>query len=169
MQTGTKLLWSRSVGNLIMPRMQEDISNKLDLVSHLHNLVREHPDFDVLCEPPSPVYCFRYVPNGIAEQQDKPKVQQLLDHLNAEIVDAVQREGFALLTTTHVSGCVAIRIPISSQTTLREVVDATFEAIARWGRLLPRESSVRKGTTPDMEKQLCSNESHSSATEVSAT
>jgi aromatic-L-amino-acid/L-tryptophan decarboxylase len=151
-----------------MPRMQEDISNKLDLVSHLHNLVREHPDFAVLCEPASHLYCFRYVPNGLAEQQDEPKVQQLLDHLNVEIVDAVQREGFALLTMPHVNGCVAIRIPIFSQTTLREVVDATFEAIARWGRLLLRELSVRNGT-PDMEAQLCSNESHSSPMEVSAT
>jgi len=119
-----------------MPRMQaEDISNKLDLVSHLDRLVREHPDFEVLCEPTVHLYDFRYVPNGLAESQNQRDAQQLLDQLNEEIVDRAQSECFAPVTMVHVLGHVAIRISIYADRTVREDVDATFNAIARWGWL----------------------------------
>ena len=114
-----------------MARMQEDVSNNLSPFGHLHHLVREHPDFEVLCEPTVDRYCFRYVPNGLPA--DQPEVQQLLDRLNEEIVESVQREGFELITNTEVGGCVAIRISICTD------VEATFEAIARWGRLVTRK------------------------------
>jgi hypothetical protein len=139
--------------------MQED-----GPVVQLHNLVRDHPDFEVLCEPTS-VYCFRYVPNGLAERQDETGVLTLLDRLNREIVEAVQRSRVTL-AAIRVYGRVAIQV---SQGSLADDVDATFEAIARWGRLLNKKLSVCYETTPDMEEKLCSSESHSSLTEVSAT
>ena len=73
-----------------MPRMDEaDILNNTGLVSHLDNLVREHPEFEVLCDPCVSGYCFRYLPNGLVERQDR-QVQALLDHINEEIVKAVE-------------------------------------------------------------------------------
>ncbi|MFY9621938.1 MAG: hypothetical protein WAQ99_19145 [Pyrinomonadaceae bacterium] len=150
-----------------MPCMEEDVSNNLDLVSHLHNLVREHPDFEVLCDPSFPVYCFRYLPNGLAERQD-PQVQALLDHINEEIVTAVQREGLDLVRATRVDGRVAMRMLIESDSTLVEEVDTLFEAIARWGQKLKTQLFIRRDTTPDTEVHQCLNESHSSSTEVSA-
>ena len=150
-----------------MPCMEEDISNNLDLVSHLHNLVREHPDFEVLCDPSFHVYCFRYLPNGLAERQD-PQVQALLDHINEEIVTAVQREGLGLVRATRVDGRVAMRMLIESDATLLEEIDTLFEAIARWGQKLKTQLFIRRDTTPDTEVHQCLNESHSSSTEVSA-
>ena len=145
-----------------MPRMRKD-----GLVVQLDNLVREHPDFEALHEPTLNGYCFRCVPNGLVERQEEPEVQALLDLLNEEIVQAVQRNGFAAVVTTRVQGRAAIRVSFCSGRTLVEEVDATFEAIARWGRLLNKKLSVRY--EPDMEAKLCSNGSHSSPTEVSAT
>ena len=113
----------------------EDISNNPNLVSHLHQLVREHPDFEVLCEPTDHLYGFRYVPNCLAEHQNQREVQQLLDRLNEEIVDRAQSECFAPVTTVHVLGRVALRISIYIDRTVREDIDATFDAIARWGWL----------------------------------
>jgi len=113
----------------------EHISNKADLVCHLDHLVREHPDFEVLCEPTVDLYDFRYVPNGLAENQNQGDVQQLLDRLNEEIVDRAQSECFAPVTMVHVLGRVAIRISIYGDRTVREDIDATFDAIARWGWL----------------------------------
>lgn len=102
-------------------------------IKRLHNLVREHPDFEVVHEPVHFLYCFRYVPHGLtAERQD----QSFLDRLNEEIVAAVQRQGFDLVATTRVNDRVAIRMSICSHKTLAQDVDTTFEAIARWGRLL---------------------------------
>lgn len=120
-----------------------------ELVSHLHNLVRDHPEFEVLCEPTSHPYCFRYLPNGFAEHQNEPDVQGRVDTLNKEIVHAVEREE---LTLTRFDGRFAIHVSISSETTSREDVDAMFEAIARWGRLLTMNLTVSDELTPDVEE-----------------
>ena len=152
----------------MMPRMEEDVSTNLGLLGHLHSLVREHPEFEVLCEP-TLVYCFRYLPNGLAERREEPEVQELVDRLNEEIVEAVQRDAIPLVTTTSVTGWVAIRISIGSQRTLNEDIDATFEAIARWGRASFKKLFVSYELKVDMEAQSCLNESHSSSMEVLAT
>ena len=137
------------------------------LIVQLDNQVCEHPDFEALHEPTLNGYCFRCVPNGLVERQEEPEVQALLDLLNEEIVQAVRRNGFAAVVTIRVQGRAAIRVSFCSSRTLVEEVDATFEAIARWGRLLNKKLSVRY--EPDMEAKLCSSGSHSSPTEVSAT
>jgi glutamate/tyrosine decarboxylase-like PLP-dependent enzyme len=118
-----------------------EFSKSLSQARHLHNLVSEHPDFEVFHEPTLHPYCFRYVPNAIAERQEEPEVQSQLDRLNQDIVDAVQRSGLALVTTTLIRNRVAMRMSICSHRTLEADVDATFEAIARWGRLLSRTNS----------------------------
>ena len=117
-----------------------ELSKHRGLARHLHNLVSEHPDFEVFHEP-TLYHCFRYVPNAMAERQEEPEVQSQLDRLNQDIVDAVQRSGLALVTTTLIRNRVAMRMSICSHTTLEADVDATFEAIARWGRLLSRTNS----------------------------
>ena len=118
----------------MMPRMQvEDISNNPELVRHLDHLVREHPDFEVLCEPTVDLYGFRYVPKSLAEHKSQRDVQQLLNLLNEEIVDRAQSECFVPVTTVQVLGHVAIRISIHADRTVREDIDATFDAIGRWG------------------------------------
>ena len=148
--------------------LQELFSKNLGLARHLHGLVREHPDFEVLHEPTLYLYCFRYVPHRLAEQQEEPEVQALLDRLNQEIVDAIQRSGLALLMTTRIRGRVAIRMSICSHRTLGEDIDATFEAVARWGRLLTGSHPVCYEKI-EMEALQCSSESSSSPTGVSAT
>lgn len=145
-----------------MPRMRKD-----GLIVQLDNLIREHPDFEALHEPTLNGYCFRCVPNGLVERQEEPEVEALLDVLNEEIVQAAQSNGFTAVATIRVQGRAAIRVSFSPGRTLVEEVDATFEAIARWGRLLNKNLSVRY--EPDMETKLCSSGSHSSPTEVSAT
>ncbi len=111
-------------------------------LSALHQLVREHPDFEVLQEPVLYLYCFRYVPNSLARQPDNSTTPARLDQLNQGIAAAVQRSGFNLVTTTRVGDRVAIRISICSLRTLEEDINTIFEAIARWGRLLTKTQSV---------------------------
>src|SRR4029453_6680692 len=101
------------------------------LVVQLDNRAREHPDFEVLHEPTLNEYCFRCVPNDLVERQEETEVQALLDVLNEEIVQAVQRNGFEAVVTIRVQGRAAIRVSFCSGRTLVKDVDATFEAIAR--------------------------------------
>lgn len=149
MQTGTKLPWPTLGQDVIMPRMRQD-----DFLAHLDNLVREHPDFEALHEPALTGYCFRCVPNGLAERQEEREVQALLDALNGEIVQAVQHYGFDRVITIRTQGRAAIRVSFCS--TSIEEVDATFDAIARWGRLLSKKLSIRY--EPEMEAQSCLSE-----------
>ena len=140
-----------------------EFSTRDSFTQRIHELVSEHPDFEVLSEPTSHRYCFRYVPNVMAERQNKLQVQRLLDCLNQEIVEAVQRHNFSQVATIEMQGRIAIRVWHHSEKISREDVDAVFEVIARSGRLLTKELS-----SSDMEVRQCLSESHSSPTGVSA-
>jgi aromatic-L-amino-acid/L-tryptophan decarboxylase len=144
-------------------------SKNLSLTRHLHHLVGEHPDFEVLHQPTLYIYCFRYLPNNLVERQAEPEVQSHLDRLNQEIVEAIQHSGLAMLMTTRIHGRLAIRMSICSHRTLETDVEATFEAIARWGRRLSRNPDVHNQNSAQMEKLSCLNESYSLPTEFSAT
>ena len=141
-------------------------SKNLRLVQHLHDLVREHPDFEVLLEPTKYLYCFRYVPNSLSDRVEEPEIQRKLDHLNQEIVAAMQHIHWALVMTTSIRDRIAIRMSICSPEISEADVDTTFESIARWGRLLSR---IHKDESAEVEKMKCSNEFYSSPMEVSAT
>jgi glutamate/tyrosine decarboxylase-like PLP-dependent enzyme len=118
------------------------LSKNLGLARRLHELVREHPDFEVLHEPTLYIYCFRYVPSALADRQREPAVAELVDRLNEDIAGSIQKSGLALLMTTRIRGRVALRMSICSQRTLAEDVDTTFEAIAAAGRRLVSERTA---------------------------
>ena len=132
-------------------RSGEANSKNLNTTWSLHELVGDHPDFEVLCETPN-FYCFRYVPNTLGEHQQEPEIQHILDRLNEEIVESVQRIGLNLVTTTRVHNRVGMQISIPSNASLPSNVDATFEAIARWGRLISKKRSVSHRRTPVIEE-----------------
>lgn len=116
------------------------LAKNLGLARRLHDLVREHPDFEALHRPELYICSFRYVPFAWSERQHEPGVSERLDRLNVEIAEAVQRSGFALLMTTRIRGRVALRMSICSQRTLERDVDDTFAAIAAAGHVLATET-----------------------------
>ena len=135
--------------------LRELVSKNIRLLDGLHNLVREHPDFEVLHEPILYRYSFRYVPNNLAARREEPEVQTLLDRLNQGIAAAVQRQGSNLVTTTYINGRIAIRMSMCSHRTVEEDVNTTFEAIARWGRLLTKAHFARYEQSEEMETMQC--------------
>ena len=146
--------------------MNELLSETNPLKCRLHELVSDHPDFEVMRASSCYHYCFRYLPNSFADRSEEPEIQRLLDELNQQIIVAVQRNGQASLLTTRICGRIAIRMPNCSSATSTAEIETTFEAIARWGRLLNKKLMVRNGRTPDMEATLCLSESHFSPMEV---
>ena len=137
-------------------------AKNLSLARRLHSLVRDHPDFEVLLEPTKYFYCFRYVPNALAERQEEHEIQRKLDDLNQEIVAAIKHRCRGLVMTASIRGRIAIRITIRSLETTEADVDAAFESIAQWGRLLSRNHK----NDSDVETMKCSNEFCSSPTEA---
>lgn len=116
--------------------LRELFSKNLRLARQLHDLVREHPDFEVLHQPTLYLYCFRYVPNALAQDSRRPELAARLDLLNQQIADRVTASGLALVMTTRIHGRVVLRMSICSQRTLDEDIEMTFAAIAETGRLL---------------------------------
>jgi glutamate/tyrosine decarboxylase-like PLP-dependent enzyme len=115
-------------------RLREAYSRSLGLAQHLHGLVRDHPDFEVLHDPVSTIVSFRCVPNELADRQDEPDVHESLDRLNQEIAESVQRSGLAFVMTTRIRGRLGLRMSICSQRTTISDIDATFEALAHAAR-----------------------------------
>lgn len=143
-----------------------EIPNDLGLARRLHELVSDHPDFEVLSEPTPSSYYFRYLPNGFVERREEPEVQDMLNNLNREIVDILRRSGFTSVMTTIARTRVAIQISILPAGTPADDIDVTFEAIARWGRLLTKTQLVSAGQPTEMEALPCLSEFCSSPMEV---
>jgi glutamate/tyrosine decarboxylase-like PLP-dependent enzyme len=122
--------------------LREELARSLRLARHLHDLVRDHPDFEVLHEPSLYLYSFRYVPNAWLEQPVSAASLDRLDRLNAAIAEDIQRSGLALVMTTRIHGRVALRMSICSHRTLERDIDATFEALAGIGRGLVAEAAL---------------------------
>lgn len=142
-----------------------EIPNDVGL-ARLHELVSDHPDFEVICEPTLSSYYFRYLPNGFVEREEEPEVREMLNRLNQEIVEIVRRSGFTSVITTIEKTRVAIQISIRPAGTPADDIDVTFEALARWGRLLMKTQLVSAGQTAEMEALPCLSEFCSSPMEV---
>lgn len=135
--------------------LRELFAKNVALARRLHEMVREHPSFEVLHEPSLYIYSFRYVPNRLADRQDEPEIRALIDRMNEEIAEAVRMSGLAMIMTTRIRGLVALRMSICSHRTLDEDVDATFEAIARAGAILNRQYFARDESRLDLEVLPC--------------
>jgi glutamate/tyrosine decarboxylase-like PLP-dependent enzyme len=115
------------------------LAKNIGLARRLHELVRDHPDFEVLHEPTLSLYCFRCVPHDLARSRHEPAVAAMLDELNDAIARDIQSSGLAFLMTTRLRGQVALRLSIASQRTTAEDIDRTFEAIVAASRRKRRD------------------------------
>ena len=98
---------------------------------HLHNLVDTSDDFEVV--QPSPllyIYSFRWAPKELRGND------ALLDELNQQISDELQRRLIAFAMTTRIRGRVTQRLSICSHRTTTADIDATFQAMRAIGQEL---------------------------------
>jgi glutamate/tyrosine decarboxylase-like PLP-dependent enzyme len=116
--------------------LRRQFEHQLAMARHLHRLVAEHPDFEVLHQPQLYLYCFRFVPHALDGRLDAPEAEAIVDGLNRGIADLLQRSGLALVMTSRLDGRVVLRFSICSHRTHERDIDSTFEAIARLGRSL---------------------------------
>lgn len=149
-QNGTEHPWRRTASGRILSSMARGDGRPMEARQvrpgghgpperHLHQLVSEHPHFEVFPESILDGFAFRYLPNALAERQLSPELERRLDELNETVAEAMRRHGLAVLRTT-LRGRVALRMSISS--TLEQDVEATFEALAGLGRRLAVEAGL---------------------------
>ena len=103
------------------------VERHLDLAQRLAARVDEAPDLERLADVPLNIVCFRYRPDGIAEER--------LDDLNRRIGEAMIADGRVVFGTTNFGGKIALR-PAITNWRIREVdvdllVDVTREVGTR--------------------------------------
>ena len=133
----------RQVGSEGYARM---IGQDIKLVEHLHGLAEGHPELEAMALGLS-VSVFRFVPKELADRVGRPETEEVLDELNKEIQDRMERGGEAFLSNAVIQGRYALRACVVNFNTTRADVEAVPEIVARVGREVYLEWAGRPGGT----------------------
>jgi glutamate/tyrosine decarboxylase-like PLP-dependent enzyme len=105
---------------------RELVEHHLDLAQHLAKTIDESSDLERLAEVPLNIVCFRYRPEGVAEDE--------LDDLNARLGEDILEDGRVYVGTTVYEGRVAFRPAIVNWRTREEDVDLLVDVVRELGR-----------------------------------
>jgi glutamate/tyrosine decarboxylase-like PLP-dependent enzyme len=104
------------------------VERHLDLAERLAGLVDEAPDLERLADVPLNIVCFRYRPDGAAEEE--------LDALNARLGEEVLADGRVYVGTTSFGGKVAFRPAIVNWRTREADIDLFVDVVRELGASL---------------------------------
>jgi glutamate/tyrosine decarboxylase-like PLP-dependent enzyme len=104
------------------------VERHLDLARRLGERVDEAPDLERLAETRLNIVCFRYRPEGLAEEE--------LDELNARLGEEVLAHGRVYVGTTRYGGRVAFRPAIVNWRTGEDDVDLLVDVVRELGATL---------------------------------
>jgi aromatic-L-amino-acid decarboxylase len=93
-------------------KLQEKIRSHLAWAQNLSGQIEASEDFELLAPVPLATICFRYKPPGVEEEN-------LLNDLNSELLESLNKTGKIYLTHTKLNGKYTIRLVIG-QTQLKE-------------------------------------------------
>jgi aromatic-L-amino-acid/L-tryptophan decarboxylase len=103
---------------------RELITHDVALAKSLQAKIRSHADFELISDGPLSVTCFRYTPPNVTD----------LDTLNKQLVEIVQRESDAYLTTTTLNGKLVLRACIVNFRTTEADLDRLLDTVAEAGQ-----------------------------------
>ena len=104
-----------------LKRLGQKIAENCQQARFLRECILSHPDFELLAPAPLNIVCFRYGLPGCSEKQ--------LERLNAEVVNAIQTSGTAVVSTTRIHGKLAIRVNITNHRTTIHDLTTLIESI----------------------------------------
>jgi glutamate/tyrosine decarboxylase-like PLP-dependent enzyme len=107
---------------------REMVERHLELARRLARLVDEASDLERLVDVPLNIVCFRYRPDGAAEEE--------LDALNARLGEEVLADGRVYVGTTSFGGKVAFRPAIVNWRTREADIDLFVEVVRELGASL---------------------------------
>jgi glutamate/tyrosine decarboxylase-like PLP-dependent enzyme len=123
------------------------IADDMRLARALADFVDEHPELERMTQALS-ITTFRYVPSDLSGTQGDAGVEQYLDELNEQLLDALQRGGEIFVSNAVIGGRYALRACIVNFNTTAADVEAVPHVVARQGRMLDarlRPASLRHG------------------------
>jgi glutamate/tyrosine decarboxylase-like PLP-dependent enzyme len=104
---------------------REIVERCLDNAAHVAQLVEESPDMELLAPAPFNIVCFRYRPEGVAEDE--------LDALNLEIEERALMDGRVYVGSSRWGGTVCFRPAFVNWRTTREDAALVVEVVRDLG------------------------------------
>ena len=106
------------------------IAHDVALARYLGELVEEHPDFELMCEPRLSICCFRHRPAGWTGTEEQ------LDRLNERLMMAIMADGRVYCSNAVIDGRFGLRACIVNFRTEAEDVERLLAVAAELGRRL---------------------------------
>jgi aromatic-L-amino-acid/L-tryptophan decarboxylase len=111
-----------------MSGLQRQIGHQIALARYLEHRIEQASDFELLSKGKLSIVCFRYLPPQLAE------ADEALDDLNKKIMEQVQADGAAFITSTILNNSklanrFALRACILHYATTESDIDALLETI----------------------------------------
>ena len=99
--------------------LRKAISNDIETVRYLTQLVYESNDFEMLAPAPLSIACFRYLSNQPDIQQDEKQ----LDVLNTRILEAIEADGRIFFAGTKIQNKVSLRVSCTNHRRTKADID----------------------------------------------
>ncbi|HYY99064.1 MAG TPA: pyridoxal-dependent decarboxylase [Pyrinomonadaceae bacterium] len=121
-------------------RVSAAIAEDCAMAEYMAERVRASEEFELLAPVTLGICCFRYAPAGLraeleaaGDEDERERLNQRLDRLNARVMRRVQRGGRAYLSNAVLRGRFALRASVTNFRTTRRDIDLTLEAVSREG------------------------------------
>jgi len=121
-------------------RVAAAISKDNALAAELAARVSESEDFELLAPVELSICCFRYVPPALREklasvdEEERARLNDKLNELNAALMQRVQRGGRAYLSNATLRGRYSLRACITNFRTTSEDILETLEIVREAAR-----------------------------------
>jgi glutamate/tyrosine decarboxylase-like PLP-dependent enzyme len=112
------------------------IAHDVALTRYLGELVEEHADFELMCEPRLSICCFRYRPAGSDDSEER------IDRLNERLMGAIMADGRVYCSNAVIDGRFGLRACIVNFRTEAEDVERLLAVAAELGELEQQRSVV---------------------------
>jgi glutamate/tyrosine decarboxylase-like PLP-dependent enzyme len=109
------------------------IADDMRLARHLHGILAAHPEFEALTQNLS-ITTFRYVPESLRPGMGTEQVESILNRVNQELLNKVEKSGDVFLSNAIVDGKYALRACIVNFRTTLGDIEAIPELVSRLGR-----------------------------------
>jgi glutamate/tyrosine decarboxylase-like PLP-dependent enzyme len=103
------------------------IAHDVALIRYLGELVEEHPDFQLMCEPRLSICCFRYRPAGWNGSEEQ------LDRVNERLLTAIMADGRVYCSNAVIDGRFGLRACIVNFRTEAADVERLLAVAAELG------------------------------------
>jgi aromatic-L-amino-acid decarboxylase len=110
--------------NMGAEQIRARLRGHIELAQRFAQWVDDEPQWETMAPHPLSLVCFRFHPRDAVDED-------LLERINAQLLDAVNATGEMFISHTKIDGCYGLRLAIGNLRTTRRDVEAAWEILQR--------------------------------------